>query len=170
MAKRAPILPEGYNPVGERLRKLAEPPPLPVALQRETPEIEQHTRVSELVPQNEPDRIAAVSLQERTPIPEVPTARELKETSVRFRCTLAERKKWHQMVSELTGEHSQLSHFARAAFMLLEHSYDHLKKYGPDIQRMKYPAKTDHLGLALYEQRLAEFLYDAIKTSGRPRG
>ena len=73
-------------------------------------------------------------------------------------------------IPELTGEHSQLSHFARAAFMLMENAFNELQRVAPDIQRLKYPAKTDSLGLALYEQRLAEFLFDAIRTSGRPRG
>jgi hypothetical protein len=42
-----------------------------------------YKHASEPVPQNEADRPLVVSLQEKTPIPEVPTARELKETSVR---------------------------------------------------------------------------------------
>jgi hypothetical protein len=54
--------------------------------------------------------------------------------------------------------------------MLIENSFEELKRVAPDIRRLKYPAKTDHVGQTLYEQRLAEFLFDAIKASGRPRG
>jgi hypothetical protein len=174
MAKRAPILPEGYNPVGEALRR-AVSPHHQIELSRPQAEAnivelrkDQH-RVGE-VPQVEGASPPAVILKERTPVPEIPTERELKLTSFRFRCTENERRKWHSMAQELTGEHSQLSHFARAAFMLIENSFDDLKHFAPDIQRLKYPAKTDHIALALYEQRIAEFLFDAIKAAGRPRG
>jgi hypothetical protein len=54
--------------------------------------------------------------------------------------------------------------------MLIENAFDELGRLGPDIRRLKYPAKTDHVGQTLYEQRLTEFLFDAIKASGRPRG
>ena len=173
MGKRAPILPEGYNPVGEALKKAVNP--LPVA------QPQMHQRTENVVDlRREEKRVGETPketfvvqppiLKERVPVPDVPTDRELKQTSFRFRCTENERRKWHGMAQELTGEHSQLSHFARAAFMLMENAFDELQRSAPDIQRLKYPAKTDHLGLALYEQRLAEFLFDAIKASGRPRG
>ena len=166
MGKRAPILPEGYNPVGEALKKAINPP---VLVERPPPQ----EKVINLKP--EEDAINKMSsqismLKEKEPIPEVPTDIELKRTSFRFRCTENERKRWHSMAQELTGEHSQLSHFARATFMLMEHAFEELTRFAPDIQRLKYPAKADALGLTLYEQRLAEFLFDAIKASGRPRG
>ena len=137
MAKRAPILPEGYNPVGEALKK-AITQQVPVA--------------------GEPEETS-----------EVYAGRELKQTSFRFRCTDNERRKWHLMSQDLTGEHSQLSHFARAAFMLFDHAFEELQKRSPEIRRMRYPAKSDHLGQALYEQRLAVYLFEAIKAAGRPR-
>ena len=172
MGKRAPILPEGYNPVGDALKRAVNP-----AFSLETQH--QSTNIVELIGeqkkeekplQEEREPIVPQVLKERSPMVEVPTDRELKQTSFRFRCTENERKKWHSMVQEITGEHSQLSHFARAAFMLLENAFDELKRVSPDIQRLKYPAKTDQMGLALYEQRLTAFLFDAIKASGRPRG
>ena len=178
MGKRAPILPEGYNPVGEALKKAVNPQPISKA------QPSQENKVVDFLRQEKESAVgfdyqtppipipipAPSMLKEKTPITEVPTGRELKETSFRFRCTESERKKWHAMAQELTGEHSQLSHFARAAFMLMESSFDELKRLAPDIQRLKYPAKTDSMGLVLYEQRLAEYLFDAIKASGRPRG
>ena len=39
----------------------------------------------------------------------------------------------------------------------------------PEIQRIRKPASTDSLGLALYEQRLSQYLFDAIKSAGRPK-
>lgn len=176
MGKRAPILPEGYNPVGDALKKAVNPQPSvfiePQKQRTENKVVDLHreeTRVGDASDQ-ETSRPSAPILREKNPIPEIPTDRELKHTSFRFRCTESERKKWHSMSQELTGEHSQLSHFARAAFMLMENAFDELKRVAPDMQRLKYPAKTDPMGLALYEQRLAEFLFDAIKASGRPRG
>lgn len=174
MGKRAPILPEGYNPVGDALKRAVNPPPVFQATQAHT-----ENNIVDLWPENkaigetnQQETFSPVPpiLKERTPVPDVPTDRELKQTSFRFRCTENERKKWHLMVQELTGEHSQLSHFARAAFMLMENAFEELQRVAPDIQRLKYPAKTDQLGLTLYEQRLSEFLFDAIKASGRPRG
>lgn len=174
MGKRAPILPEGYNPVGEALRKaVTQAPPREESRVSVEPAIielkREEKRVGELLKKEE-RATSAFTVKERTPIPEVPTDRELKQASFRFRCTEIERRKWHSMAQELTGEHSQLSHFARAAFMLMENAFDELKRAAPDIQRLKYPAKSDHVGLVLYEQRLSEVLFDAIKASGRPRG
>jgi len=174
MGKRAPILPEGYNPVGEALRKAVNPQPQIDSFRSKTEDnniVEfprDEKRVGDGTQQEIYDGPPSI-LKERTPVPEIPTDRELKQTSFRFRCTENERKKWHSMAQEFTGEHSQLSHFARAAFMLMENAFDELKRVAPDIQRLKYPAKSDAIGLTLYEQRLAEFLFDAIKASGRPR-
>ena len=176
MGKRAPILPEGYNPVGDALKKAVNPQPF-VFIEPQKPRMEdkvvdfhrEETRVGEASDRETSPPLVSI-LREKEPIPEIPTDKELKHTSFRFRCTESERKKWHSMAQELTGEHSQLSHFARAVFMLMENAFDELKREAPDMQRLKYPAKTDPMGLALYEQRLAEFLFDAIKVSGRPRG
>ena len=110
------------------------------------------------------------TLAEREPIPEVPVDRELKTVSVRFRCTPGERKKWHEVTRELSSDHNNLSHFIRAAMLLVENSYEQLRKLAPDIQRFQKPATTDTLGITLYEQRLAQYLYDAIKQAGRPKG
>jgi hypothetical protein len=109
-------------------------------------------------------------LREREPIPDVPTEQELKTVSVRFRCTLNERKKWHAITRELSGDHNNLSHFVRAAMLVLENSLESLQRLAPDIQRFRKPATCDPLGITLYEQRLAQLLYDAIKIAGRPKG
>ncbi len=169
MGKRAPILPEGYNPVGDALKRAVNPTSSGEISRTNIVELRPEEREVDL---SELESSVAVPqvIKERMPVSDVPTDRELKQTSFRFRCTENERKKWHAMTQEITGEHSQLSHFARASFMLMENAFDELKRVAPDIQRLKYPAKTDQMGLALYEQRLTEFLFDAIKASGRPRG
>jgi hypothetical protein len=156
MAKRAPILPENYNPVGERLRSLSQP----LTLTRPSSESFDITPTDSETP----------VLLEREPIPEIPTEKELKAVSVRFRCTPSERKKWHEITRELSGDHNNLSHFIRAAMLLLENSHEQLMKLAPEIQRFKKPGTTDMLGITLYEQRLSQYLYDAIRLAGRPRG
>jgi hypothetical protein len=156
MAKRAPILPENYNPVGERLRSFSQP----LTLTRPSSESFDITPTDSETP----------VLLEREPIPEIPTEKELKAVSVRFRCTPSERKKWHEITRELSGDHNNLSHFIRAAMLLLENSHEQLMKLAPEIQRFKKPGTTDMLGITLYEQRLSQYLYDAIRLAGRPRG
>jgi len=166
MAKRAPILPENYNPVGERLRSFTQP--LTLAGTSSEPVEISMSRIET------PDPVAAAPefpmLRERELIPDVPTEKELKAVSVRFRCTPSERKKWHEITRELSGDHNNLSHFIRAAMLLLENSHDQLTKLAPDIQRFRKPGTTDMLGITLYEQRLSQYLYDAIKSAGRPKG
>lgn len=98
------------------------------------------------------------------------TERELKDAYPRFRCSESERKKWLDIAREMTGEHNQLSHVLRACLLLLENSYDQLKKVSPEMQRIKRPPVQDALGLALYEHRIAQLLFDAVKAAGRPKG
>jgi len=163
MAKRAPILPDNYNPVGERLRRVAQPFPPSIA------PVEKVVAFSapETVP---PDELPPSSiLREREAIPDIPTDHELKTVSVRFRCSASERKKWHGITRELSGDHNNLSHFIRAAMLLLENSHEQLMKLAPDIQRFRKPGTTDLLGITFYEQRLSQFLYDAIRAAGRPK-
>ena len=176
MGKRAPILPDNYNPVGERLRRILQSPPPtapipPVILETTTENI-----ASPTIPES---RLAAISMvaelradprAEREPIPETPVDRELKGVSVRFRCTLSERKKWHEITRELTGDHNNLSHFVRAAMLLVESAHEPLKRLAVDIQRLRKPATTDSLGITYYEHRLAQHLYDAIRSAGRLKG
>lgn len=170
MAKRAPILPENYNPVGERLKRLTQPFPLSLAPAMPVivaPHAALMPATTVENPVTEPPRAV---LREREPILEVPTDRELKGVSVRFRCTPSERKKWHEITRELSGDHNNLSHFIRAAMLLLENSHEQLTKLAPDIQRFRKPGTTDMLGITVYEQRLSQYLYDAIKSAGRPKG
>lgn len=166
MAKRAPILPENYNPVGERLRSFSQP----LALARPSPEPVTVPVVAAEAPEIVTAGPEIPALRERELIPEVPTDRELKAVSVRFRCTPSERKKWHEITRELSGDHNNLSHFIRAAMLLLENSHEQLTRLAPEIQRFRKPGTTDMLGITLYEQRLSQYLYDAIRTAGRPRG
>ncbi len=170
MAKRAPILPDNYNPVGERLRRVVEAAPeRPANGDEKVIEINRPAVVttSAGVPEGVPQQTI---VEEKEIIPEIPTDKELKVASVKFRCTPSERKKWHEITHEMTGEHNQLSHLIRATLILVESSYDQLKKVSPEMQRLKNPPKTDPLAIALYEQRLAQLLFDAIKSAGRPRG
>ena len=176
MGKRAPILPDNYNPVGERLRRILQPPP-PVAT-RMPPAVETTEQNIELpsITESRPgpaSRVVEMRMdprEEREPIPETPVDRELKGVSVRFRCTLSERKKWHEITRELTGDHNNLSHFVRAAMLLVESAHEPLKRLAVDIQRLRKPATTDSLGITYYEHRLAQYLYDAIRSAGRLKG
>lgn len=159
MAKRAPILPDNYNPVGERLQRLTQPSAVMAS-----------DNVIALPPPEAPSSAeAGPVLRERELIPDIPTGPELKTVSVRFRCALSERRKWHELTRELSGDHNNLSHFIRAALLLVENAQEELQRLAPDIQRFQKPATTDPLGLTLYEQRLAQLLYDAIKAAGRPK-
>lgn len=171
MAKRAPILPDNYNPVGERLRRVVEAPSEP-QINREEKVVDIHRPLSSTVAASLVALEQNFQLQtiEKEPIPEIPTDKELKDVSVKFRCTLNERKKWHEITHEMTGEQNQLSHMIRAALLLVENSYEQLKKAAPEMQRLKNPAKSDALAITLYEQRLSQHLFDAIKATGRPRG
>lgn len=168
MAKRAPILPEGYNPVGERLKRVIDPQEVITTQQHEEKIIEIRRDVLTGIPVKQTSE--TFIFQEKEPIPEIPTDKELKDVSARFRCTLSERKKWHEISRELTGDHNQLSHLIRAALLLVENSYEQLKKSSSEVQRIKKPANTDMLGITFYEQKIAQVLFDAIKTTGRPRG
>lgn len=159
MAKRAPILPDNYNPVGERLKRITEPPPSFLPFTEKIVDLP--------LPEQNESKAAATS--EKAAIPEVPTDKEIKDVSVRFRCTPSERKKWHEGTRVICGDHNNLSHFIRAAMLLIENSHEDLKRLAPDIQRLRKPATNDQLAIVLYEQRLAQILYDAIKSSGRPR-
>ena len=171
MAKRAPILPDNYNPVGERLRRVVESPS-ETQVNREEKIIDIHRPIQSVAAAPAP--IAEQNYQppivDKQPIPEIPTDKELKDVSVKFRCTLSERKKWHEITHEVTGEQNQLSHLIRAALLLVENSYENLKKVSPEMQRLKNPAKSDSLAITVYEQRLSQYLFDAIKGAGRPRG
>jgi hypothetical protein len=93
----------------------------------------------------------------------------LKDAYLRFRCSESERKKWHDISREITGEHNQLSHVLRACLLILENSYEQLKKVSPEMQRIKRPPVTDGLALALYEHRIAQLLFDAMRAAGRPK-
>ena len=91
-------------------------------------------------------------------------------SSLRCRCTDNERKKWHDFAKDVTGEHNQFSHVFRAMLLILENSNDHLMKLLPEMKSLKVPAKHDALAITLYEQKLSQILWDAIKGAGRPRG
>jgi len=101
MGKRAPILPEGYNPVGEALKKAVTPL---AAAEPGQPKVERNVielRREERKPAEplEPQPLSALPPRppEKVPVPDVPMGRELKLTSFRFRCTENERKKWHSV-------------------------------------------------------------------------
>lgn len=163
MAKRSTILDDDYNPVGARLKNAVAPLP-------ELAEIPAHGSTSD-----EPARVQ----QPQLPSPATPEPlfrdprrieREIKDAYLRFRCSESERKKWHDLSREITGEHNQLSHVLRACLLLLENSYEQLKRVSPEMQRIKRPPVQDGLGLALYEHRIAQLLFDAVRAAGRPKG
>jgi hypothetical protein len=159
MAKRASILDVDYNPVGARLRTIVEPA---------NDGLEDVSPAAERTPYAVPSPFAqpqqtSLMRDERRP------TREIKDAYLRFRCSESERKKWHDISREITGEHNQLSHVLRSCLLLLENSYEQMKKVSPEMQRIKRPAVQDALGLALYEHRIAQLLFDAIKAAGRPK-
>jgi hypothetical protein len=161
MAKRSTILDVDYNPVGARLRSAVSP--LAPTDPESVPPVGSQANQQELLPSPPP---------EPTPLFRDPrrTEREIKDAYLRFRCSESERKKWHDIAREITGEHNQLSHVLRACLLLLENSYEQLKKVSPEMQRIKRPPVQDALGLALYEHRIAQLLFDAVKAAGRPKG
>lgn len=162
MAKRSTILDVDYNPVGARLRSAVEP--VSTAEQEATPQSAvPRKHQQEIVPSPPPEPLSLVRDQRRVEY-------EIKDTCLRFRCSESERKKWHDIAREMTGEHNQLSHVLRACLLLLENSYEQLKKVSPEMQRIKRPPVQDALGLALYEHRIAQLLFDAVKAAGRPKG
>lgn len=168
MGKRA-ILPEGYNPVGETLRRAITPAIMPEPEGREVTE-----KVVEIVRRDESKATAVaepvIAVPEKEPIPEIANGREDKLMSVHVRCTASERNKWHDISREVTKENNTFSHIMRACLLLMENSYDELKKLSPDLQRLKRPALQDALGVAMYEKRISQYLYDAIRAAGRPKG
>ncbi len=167
MAKR-PVLPDNYNPIGDRLKRaIAVSQAIPLVAESE--EVIKETPQSELVKEDvAPPPLVSSSMTIEV-LQTEPTGTELKESAIRFRCTDHERKKWHSLAFELTGESGQMSHIIRSALLLIENSYEELKRSRHEMQRLRYPGKSDPFGLVLYEQRLAEFVYDAIKATGRPK-
>ena len=79
MAKRAPILPEGYNPVGERLKRVIDPQEVIAPQQHEEKIIEIRRDVLTGVPVKQTSE--TFIFQEKEPIPEIPTDKELKALS-----------------------------------------------------------------------------------------
>jgi len=185
MGKRAPILSQDYNPVGARLQKALAPVPEERPAPQITREVQTQIRREEPVqrsekvvtssqflkapPQPQERRIAS-PIERLEPIADAPQTKEMMITSLRARCTENERKKWHDFAKDVTGEHNQFSHVFRAMLLILENSHEHLMKLLPEMKGLKVPAKKDSMGIALYEQKLSQILWDAIKGAGRPRG
>lgn len=184
MAKRAPILSQDYNPVGARLQKALAPieeeksaPQAPrevqVPTKKEEPIINDKVVTSNQflkAPPQPAQRKPMVTPRQESPIVDAPQAKEMMASSLRCRCTDNERKKWHDFAKDVTGEHNQFSHVFRAMLLILENSTDHLMKLLPEMKSLKVPAKHDSLAITLYEQKLSQILWDAIKGAGRPRG
>lgn len=185
MGKRAPLLPQDYNPVGARLKQAVTSPPVeeiapsPVIARTAPPrEIiappppQQNIVTTERFQRTRPEpqeSRGAVELRREAVIDE-PEAKEIMTTTLRCRCTENERKKWHDFAKSITGEHNQFSHVLRSMLLLLENSYEQLTKLLPEMRQLKVPPKNDSMAIALYEQKLTQILWDAIKAAGRPRG
>lgn len=156
MAKRQ-ILPDNYNPIGDRLKK-ALTNPVVVQLASESEKLVDEPEISQPIE----DKLSELINTE-------PVKKELRQSSIRFCCTANERKQWHSLSFELTEESGKLSHIIRAALLLVENSYENLKRNKLEVQRLRHPSKEDKMGLLFYEQRLAELLYEAISVSGPPK-
>lgn len=166
MAKRSTILDDDYNPVGARLKSVIASPP------EGEPAAATHLEAARGLDRGRQEDLLPSPTPEPAPLFRDPrrVEREIKDAYLRFRCSESERKKWHDLSREITGEHNQLSHVLRACLLLLENSYEQLKKVSPEMQRIKRPPVQDGLGLALYEHRIAQLLFDAVRAAGRPKG
>ena len=90
-------------------------------------------------------------------------------TSLRTRVTRAEHQYWVDTCLRITGKQNQFSAIVRALLILLENSQEHLDKHQDDLHRLRVPQRNDRLANTIYEYRLAEVLYDAISSAGRPK-
>jgi hypothetical protein len=160
MAKRAPILGEDYDPVGARLKKVTE---------SEETGVDDQLQVEKIHEPKEDERQTVEREEKKTDYFPESTLREAMTSALRCRCTKTERKRWHQFSQNLTGEMNRFSHIFRAILLLLEHGEEEFQKLAPHIQRIEEPSKNDPLAMALYEQKVAEVLWEGIRRSGRPK-
>lgn len=87
---------------------------------------------------------------------------------IRVPVTPEEHELWHELAQRATGRRQNLSPLIRAMWSLLENAQTVLEERAPQIASLKRPGKEKHLERALYEQRLAQHLYDALRAGGRP--
>lgn len=189
MAKRA-ILNEAYGPVKsslDRYRAAArEESPAPADVKHEAPPaIRFETPPPEDAPPLVAREVAPVSAPTPRAAPQVippqpaqpphvaedaaPAATRGRLTErIRVPVTPEEHELWHELARRATGRRQNLSPLIRAMWSLLENAQSVLEERAPQIASLKRPGKEKHLERALYEQRLAQHLYDALRAGARP--
>ncbi|MBW4422799.1 MAG: hypothetical protein KME13_27080 [Myxacorys californica WJT36-NPBG1] len=93
--------------------------------------------------------------------------RETMCSEIRVRCTNSERKKWQDFAYRLSGEPNTFSYILRALLILLEHAEGDFGKMSPLVRALEKPPKNAPLQVALFEQKLAQILWESMRRSGR---
>ena len=156
MAKKAPILNKNYNPVGEKLR-----------------------RALEVKDVNTPKKIEKKSLNKTNTLPvtkqvniESPEKKQKQEGAktyeLRCRCSKFERDKWNKFALDFTGEPNHFSHIFRSILLLLEHAEINLDELSRKVKELEKPSKRDLLAVSFYEQKLANYIFEAVRRAGKP--
>ncbi|MBD1848356.1 hypothetical protein H6F89_34410 [Cyanobacteria bacterium FACHB-63] len=169
MAKR--VLGDDYNPVGSRLQRVL----LPIKAVKPTQSPAEESMNAELdtAPPTSPINFFEKQGELRDAIDRSETGAlkgarsEAMLCEMRCRCTKSERRKWHDFAYRLTGEPNTLSHILRALLVLLEHAEGDFEKMSALVQALEKPSKNDSLQVALYEQKLAQILWETMRRSGR---
>lgn len=179
MAKRAPILSRNYNPVGEKLRRVLET----AAETTDAPSVHSESdSEGESEDVHQPQEVISEETKQEVEdnvleLPVIPTHAEKQQrasgknamtSELRCRCTKSERKKWHDFSMRITGAPNQFSHVFRAMLLLLEHAEDELEKQQHKLEVLENPSKQDPLAVTFYEQKLANFIWGAMRRAGRP--
>lgn len=154
MSKKTSISTENYSRVGSRLKSV-------IAHQ-------EHQEKSENPITSIQARLTPKAVK---PLPApLPMQREPISSELRCRCTRSERKRWHEFAYLLTGEPNRFSHIFRALLLLLGNSKQTLlNDLRPMFQSLENPPKNDSLAITLYEQRLAELLWEALRRAEKPQ-
>lgn len=180
MAKKAPILSKNYNPVGEKLRRVletaAETSDAPLQPKAKEPaQVVEKEPSHEVVPESVNEAPAAdniVELPKQSAGAKSPhkstSSKNAMTSELRCRCTKSERKKWHDFAMRVTGAPNQFSHVFRAMLLLLEHAEKELEKQNHKLEVLENPSKQDPLAVTFYEQKLASFVWEALRRAGRP--
>lgn len=149
MAKKVPLLGPDYNPVGSRLQRITS---------------DEDEQESGRKGKGESSGISTSRTRAFNSLME----KEAMTAELRCRCTRSERRKWHEFAQRMTGEPNRLSSFLRAMLLLLEHADPQLQQLRPILEQLVNPPKSDSMAMILYERRLAELVWEALRRAGKP--
>lgn len=161
MAKKASILNENYNPVGEKLKRALEIK----STNTSSSEIEEPAN------KKEPLTNSLDILESRVTEFYKPKKKEevkAKTYELRCRCSKSERDKWNKFAMNFTGEPNHFSHLFRSMLLLLEHAEVDLETLSRKVKEIEKPSKGDLLGVSFYEQKLASYIFEALRRAGKP--